>query len=160
MTLQVKDWQLGRRRGNVRQQLLFTLPAIGGQLEARSSLEEAVQACRRRGGSPNKIWVASPFFDADNDASRVTASLCKLMARGGHRELTFCVPAIRGDNTNTLPQLCAPIALLKIPPAYQSNVLIEMLPECDRDKNRRPWHAKMLAFIKKNYFALMIGYAG
>lgn len=157
VALQVKDWQPSRKRGTVRQRLLFTLPSIGEDRAARSSLEEAVQVCHRRGGSPNKIWVASPFFDADDDASRVTASLCKSMARGERRELTFCVPAIRDDDTDATPRLGAPKALLHTPLAYHGKVFVEMLPELDGDKNRRPWHAKMLAFLADDYFALMIG---
>ena len=30
--------------------------------------------------------VASPFFDVNDDSGRVTAALCKSMARGGTRE--------------------------------------------------------------------------
>jgi hypothetical protein len=67
----------------IRRHLVFTLPVVGEANPARSSLDDAIQECRRRGGSPNQAWVASPFFDADDGTSRATASLCKLMARGG-----------------------------------------------------------------------------
>lgn len=154
---QVRGWKQTRRGGAIRQQLVFTLPAVGAGRAARSSLEDAVGACRRRGGSPNEAWVASPFFDAENDTSRVTASLCKLMARGGRRELCFCVPAIRDDDAATEPRLAAPKALVLTPPNYQGSSTVEMLPELDGDKNRRPWHAKMLALHADQYSALMIG---
>jgi hypothetical protein len=152
---QVRRWK-PIRRGAIRQKLVCTIPSGGAGRTARSSLEEAVQACRGRGGSPNKAWVASPFFDAGDETSGVTAALCKLMARGGRRELRFCVPAIR-DDTASVPRLAAPKALVLTPPAYQATVSVEILPELDGDKNRRPWHAKMLALLAKEYSALMIG---
>ena len=34
---------------------------------------------------------------------------------------------------------------------------VEMLPDFDADKNRRPWHAKMLGLTADRYSALMIG---
>lgn len=151
---QVRGWESARRGGTIRQQLVFTLPSFGEQ-QARSSLDEAVQACRSRGGSPIKAWIASPFFDTDDETSRVTAALCKLMARGVRRELCFCVPSIKHDDA--VPRLAAPKALLLTPPAYQGSVTVEMLPELDEDKNRRPWHAKMLAFLTHEYSGLMIG---
>jgi len=153
----VDGWKQSRRRGKVRQQLVFTLPAFGGSHTSSSSLEEAIHACRRRGGSPNEVWVASPFFDADGDTSRVTVALCKLMARGIRREICFCVPAIRDDAGADVLRLAAPRALLQTPAAYNGAVTIEMLPELDKDKNRRPWHAKMLAIRAGQYSALMIG---
>lgn len=153
----VRGWKPSRRRETIRQQLVFTLPPVGAGGVARSSLEEAVQACRKRGGSPDQSWIASPFFDMDEDTSRVTASLCKLMARGGRRDLYFCVPAIRDDEART-PRLAAPKSLLLTPPTYQGNVSVEILPDLDDDKNRRPWHAKMLALIAQDqYSALMVG---
>ena len=117
---------------------------------ARSSLQDAVQACRGRGASPHEVWVASPFFDADDETSRVTAAICKLMARGRQRKLCFSVPAIRDENAAAVPRLAAPRALVLTPPVYNGNVTVEMLPELDRDKNRRPWHAKMLALLQTN----------
>ena len=154
---QVEGWKPSRRATTVRQHLVFTLPAAGTGSPAQSSLEDAVRECRRRGASPNETWVASPFFDADDDTSRVAASLCKLMARGGQRTICFCVPATRDDGVATVPRLAAPIALLHTPPAYQGTVTVEILPELDGDKNRRPWHAKMLALFAVPYSALMVG---
>jgi hypothetical protein len=87
----------------------------------------------------------------------VTASLCKLMARGGQRELCFCVPAIPDDQANSVPRLAAPKALAQTARTYKGAVTIEALPALDGDKNRRPWHAKMLALIADRYTALMIG---
>jgi len=152
----VRDWQQIRRGSTVRQQLVFTLPAVGADHAARSSLEEAVEACRRRGGSPLKARVASPFFDKDDDARRVTAALCKLMARGVRRELAFCVPA-KKDNANEVLRLAAPKAVMLTPPRYEGSVTAEMLPEQDGDGNRRSWHAKMMALRAGQYSALMIG---
>jgi hypothetical protein len=153
---QVRGWKPIRRGAAVRQQLVFTLPSVGGQAP-QSSLEEAIQACRGRGGSPHEAWIASPFFDSDDETSRVTAAMCKLMARGTQRDLCFCVPAIRDKNATTVPRLAAPKALLLTPPGYQGIVTVEMLPELDTDKNRRPWHAKLLALLSDEYSALMIG---
>jgi hypothetical protein len=153
---QVRGWKSNRRSGSVRQRLVFTLPATAGGQDETSSLEDAVEACRGRGGSPNEAWVASPFFDADDDKSRVTASLCKLMARGGQRELCFCVPGIHEDAA-IVRRLAAPKALLLTPPDYQGSVTVEVLPTVDGDKNPRPWHAKMLALLGEQYSVLMIG---
>lgn len=156
---QVRGWQPARRGKAVRQQLVFTLPATGTNQAPRRGMEEAVEACRRRGGSPTEAWVASPFFDSDDAAGRVTASLCKLMARGGRRILGFCVPTIRDDQTAAMPRLAAPKTLLTAPENYAGEVVIETLPERDEDKNHRPWHAKMLALYAEKYAALMIGSA-
>ena len=153
---QVVGWKKPQRRGTIRQQLVFTLPAGSGR-DARSSLEQAVRICRTRGGSPHEAWIASPFFNADSETDRVTASLCKLMARGQQRHLCFCVPAIRDDSSTTVPRLAAPKSLLRTPATYHGTVTVEMLPELDEDKNRRPWHAKMLALFADRYSALMIG---
>lgn len=151
----MREWKPIRRGKTIRQQLVCTLPGVGEQ-PARSGLDEAIQACRNRGGSPVESWIASPFFDADDETSRVTAALCKLMARGVERKLCLCVPAIRDDKA-TVPRLAAPKALMLTPRAYQGSVTVEMLPELDEDKNRRPWHAKMLALDAPGYSALMIG---
>jgi hypothetical protein len=153
---QVQRWKPIHRGGTVRQQLVFTIPRTGVDHPERSSLEEAIQACRRRGGAPAKAWIASPFFDAEAEASRVTASLCKHMARDGRRDLRFCVPAIEDDGFN-VPRLAAPKALFKTPPRYQGTVAVDLLPTMDGDKNRRPWHAKMLALVSDSYSALMNG---
>jgi hypothetical protein len=153
---QVQGWKQVRRGDTIRQQLVFTLPRIGDDHPARSSLNEAIHACRGRGGSANKAWIASPFFDTDEETNRVAASLCKLMARGGRREIRFCVPAIKDDESAVL-RLAAPKALLLTPPRYQGSVTVDILPEIDRDKNRRIWHAKMLSLISDSYSSLMIG---
>lgn len=154
---QVQRWKPNRRGPTTRRQLAVTLPSTAPDQAARSSLDDAIGVCRRRGGSPTKAWIASPFFDADDAATRVTTALCKLMARGGRRSLWFCVPAIRDDQQSIVPRLAAPIALMRTPPAYQGTVTVEILPELDSDKNRRPWHAKMLALQADRYSALMIG---
>lgn len=151
-----QEWKQNVRRGPVRQQLVFTLPAAAESESARSSLEEVVGACRRRGGSPFDAWIASPFFDDDHPSSRVTVALCKLMARGRERRILFCVPAM-GDNSGAVPRLGAPKVLLETCRGYRGDVKVKMLPEFDTDKNRRPWHAKLLALRADEYSALMIG---
>lgn len=151
-----RDWKTIRRGGAMRQQLVFTLPPVGKN-SSRSSLELAVQSCRGRGGSPHEAWAASPFFDGDDGASRVTATLCKMMARGTTRSLTFCVPAVGTVSDAAVPRLAAPKSLLSTPLSYQGNVRICTLPESDGDKNRRPWHAKMLLLRAEQYSAMMIG---
>ncbi len=152
---QVKNWELTRRRGSIRQKLVCTLPAAGSK-QARSSIEEAVWACRGRGESPSRAQVASPFFDFEDESSRVTASLCKFMARGRERELRFCVPAIHDRDSKT-PRLAAPKSLLLTPKSYNGSAEFMMLPQIDGDKNLRPWHAKMLALKSDTYSALMVG---
>ena len=125
----VRGWKPTRRRQAIRQQLVFTLPAVGPAQSARSSLEETIQACRGRGASPSNAWIASPFFDVYDESSRVTAALCKSMARGTRRTLSFCVPAIRDGEPAAVPRLAAPKALLVTPLTYQGYVRVEMLPE-------------------------------
>ncbi len=154
---QVAEWRDSRKQVSVRQKLVFTLPSSDENVAARSSLEVAVQLCRKRGGSPSQALIASPFFDTHDDAGRVAVSLCKLMARGQTRKLSFCVPVIRDEDTSALPRIAAPKSLIIIPRNYQTNVIIKMLPDLDSDKNRRPWHAKMIALISDSYSALMVG---
>jgi hypothetical protein len=49
-------------------------------------------------------------------------------------------------------------SLWQVPQSYQGEVTIEILPEQDTDKNRRPWHAKMVALLLSDtYSALMTG---
>lgn len=100
-------------------------------------------------------WVASPFFDKDQENSRVTAALCKLMERGGVQEICFCVPAIRDYQEDRVPCLAAPKALVQTLPDPEV-AIVEMLP-AHEDQNPRPWHAKMLALQKNQYSALMVG---
>lgn len=153
---QVNGWMPSLRRRKIRLQLAATLPALASGQAARSSLDEAVDACRRRGGSPHESWVASPFFDADGVAKEVTGSLCKLMARGEERKVRFCVP-MRRNESSPRPRLAAPIELLHTPKRYNTKVVIKTLPEGDADKNSRPWHAKMLTLMTDAYSVLMIG---
>jgi hypothetical protein len=153
----VEGWKKKGRGERIRQHLVFTLPAVQDGDSARSSLDSAVQECRRRGGSPNEAWIASPFFDSDEPTSRVASSLCKLMARGGSRRVCLSVPAVSDAESAAILRLAAPVALLRTPPLYQASVSIKMLPEADTDRNHRPWHAKMIALIAEQYSALMIG---
>jgi hypothetical protein len=80
-----------------------------------------------------------------------------MMARGTTRSLTFCVPAVQAENDAAVPRLAAPKSLLSTPLSYQGSVRIGTLPESDGDKNRRPWHAKMLLLRADQYSAMMIG---
>ncbi len=154
---QARNWQPTRRGRTTQQHLAITIPEIDSNHPSQSCLDEAVEYCRSRGGSPTEVMIASPFFDANDESGRVTASLCKLMARGSQRDLCFCVPEIRSDDDSALARLAAPKTLIEIPPAYQGNVIIKILPDVDKDKNRRPWHAKMLALRSEKFSALMIG---
>ena len=154
---QTEAWRRPRRRKVIRRQLACTLPIIESGTDARSSLAEAAAICRQRGGSPHEAWVASPFFDVDDDSGRVAAALCKSMARGRTREIRFCVPASRDDGETAVPRLAAPKAISTTPLQYRGHVTVATLPEVDGDKNARRWHAKMLAFRGDSYTALMIG---
>lgn len=152
----VSPWRVQRPRRAIRQQLVCTLPASPSP-SPRSALQETIQACRGRGGSPYSIRLASPFFDVNDESSAVTTTLCKFMARGRRRTVSFCVPAVREKEQSVTPRLAAPKSLLIVPGSYQTAVTIEMLPEGDSSNNRRPWHAKMMALQADEYAALLIG---
>lgn len=149
-------WKPPGRSRRVRQQLVATLPARG-DAPARSALNEAIGAFYRRGRTPNKVWIASPFFDIDEKHSRVLGALFRVMARGIGRELRLCVPAVPTDEPVATPRLAAPKALWRTGIGHKAAVTVEVLPDTDSDKNRRPWHAKMLAFQSPRYSGLMIG---
>ena len=154
------EWRRPERRGRARRQLVFTLPPPPGSLAAEgglSSLDQAVAVCRKRGGAPAEAWVASPFFDQEPDDSRVTAALCRRLARGKTRVVAFCVPAVRDGSPDAVPRLMAPSSLVRTAEKYEARVIVEMLPPEDDDRNPRPWHAKMLALRSEAYSALMIG---
>jgi hypothetical protein len=151
-----RHWTPNRRRQSVRQNLVFTMPAQVAQVPARSSLDEAVKNCRARGGSPREVRIASPFFDGDTESSQTAASLCKLMARAGRRDVYLCVPALR-DEASKEWRIAAPKMLLTTPQRYNAKMYVEALPDEDPDKNLRPWHAKMIAFNAEEYSALMVG---
>jgi len=102
------------------------------------------------------VLIASPFFDGESETSQVAASLCKLMARKGRRDICLCVPAIRDEGSKAW-RIAAPKSLLTTPRRYNAAMYVEALPEQDTDKNLRPWHAKMMAFRAEQYSALMIG---
>ena len=154
---QADAWERPRRKAVVRRQFACTLPAVRSGRGPRSSLDEAVAVCRRRGRSPHEAWVASPFFDVDHDSGRVAAVLCKSMARGRVREICFCVPATHDDGEIAVPRLAAPKAITSTPLKYGGHVTVAVLPDFDGDKNRRLWHAKLLALRGDNYTTLMIG---
>lgn len=162
----VDTWQPAKRVKGQRQQLVFTLPgregnpATGGPAFPRSSsLEVALSNCSSRGGAPNKIWIASPFFDTDAENDATTESLCKSMARGMPRTVRFGVTSI-GEINHTALRLAAPPSLQKTAEKYGADVVVDVLPHEDDDGNLRPWHAKMVAMLRetgKPYTALMVG---
>ena len=154
---QADAWRRPRRKTAVRQQLACTLPAVPSGRGPRSSLHEVVTVCRSHGKSPHEAWVASPFFDVDDDSGRVAAALCKSMARGRTRKVRFCVPASRDEGKIGVPRLSAPRAIRTTPLQYRGHVSVAALPDFDGDKNRRLWHAKMLALRGDGYTALLIG---
>ncbi len=159
----VSTWRTARKTRGSWQHLAFTLPsrsddpAAGGPgFDAQSSLSDAIYRCRQRGGSPTSAWIASPFFDENAEWNGATQELCKAMARGITRRLTFCVPS-DGPPEPGAWRLAAPRSLMTTPSSYSGEADFEVLPQSDADKNRRPWHAKMLALRSDAYTALMAG---
>jgi hypothetical protein len=153
---QAAKWRASGR-SVVRHRLACTLPGVKAGNEARSALSEAIQVCRGRGGSPTQASIASPFFDADDESAKVVAELCKMMARGATRTVSFSVPCVRQDEAPDRPRLAAPRALMTVPPKYGAQAVIKLLPEKDADNNGRPWHAKMLALSNHAYSSVMTG---
>ena len=154
---QAETWARPRGKGRVRQQFACTLPAVPLGQGERSSLEEAIAACRRRGGSPDEAWIASPFFDVDDDSGLVAVALCRLMAKSRDRVVCFCVPAVSDHVEIAVPRLAAPKAMASAPLKYGGSVTVEILSDFDEEGNRRPWHAKMLALLGSKYTALLVG---
>lgn len=160
---QVGRWNRRRQPKELRQHFVCTLSRCevnaatdGPGFEAVGSLDEAITLCRARGGSPAEARIASPFFDEDADTDAATTKLCKSMARGTTRRLTFCVPS-SGEPDDDAPRLAAPASLLRTPGQYSAAVDFEILPHLDDDNNSRSWHAKMLALLSSRYSALMVG---
>jgi hypothetical protein len=162
----VSKWTPVKTAKGQRQHLAFTLPgrtdnpATGGPgFDASSSLNDAVRLSMNRGGAPDEVWIASPFFDIDDKKDAVTEALCKSMARGVTRRLSFCVPSIGEVNQDAL-RLAAPASLLRTAEQHSDVTNFELLPTHDADNNLRPWHAKMLGLLRstgKGYTGLMIG---
>jgi hypothetical protein len=151
-----QGWTQTRRGDGIRRRLACTLPGKDGSL-SRSTLEELIGICRTRGTSPHQVRIASPFYDMNGETDFATKELCKKMASGRSRHVTFAIPTDRGQfKPGDVPRLCAPAALLKTARNYVDQVDVEILPTAE-DKNFRPWHAKMMALTNDSYFALMIG---
>ncbi|MGE0466424.1 MAG: phospholipase D-like domain-containing protein [Steroidobacteraceae bacterium] len=153
----IQAWRPAARSDRRRQQLICTLPGRRGGQGARGALEEAISACRARKESPHTVWVASPFFDVDAKDNRAVAALCKSMGRGVKRDLRICVPQLRDQEAGSRPRLLAPRSLWTTPQSYRAETSVEALPDMDEDKNRRPWHAKLMLLGADVYTALMIG---
>ena len=151
-----RRWEPASSRESTRQHLVCSLSSRTGRGVSRSSLDEAVARCRSRGGSPGEAWIASPFFDEDADAAKAMASLVKSMARGGRRKLRLCVPGQRDEGSKAW-RLLAPKSLLESARQHEAVLSVETLPELDDDKNRRVWHAKLMAFQGDAYTAMMVG---
>ena len=160
-------WTPGNPRKNrFKPFLIFNLPEpekasenTTAALNGGRALDGCQDVCIRFGGAPSSVKVASPFFnqyEKNKIPDEVTAQLCKRMARGVRRTLTFCVPELNPDETAT-PRLAAPQALKDTALRYVQRLFIETLPHTDPDKNFRPWHAKMLWMENARYVALMIG---
>lgn len=154
---QITGWTTRRRKSQLHRSIAFSLPRGKEGQQQRSALDEALQACSRRGGSPTRIRIASPFFDMQDESGKLVAHLCKRMAKGDGRELSFSVPAYRDGTVASKPRIAAPKAIWQIPPKYNTRVSIDLLPVLDADKNPRQWHAKMIAFSADHYYALMVG---
>lgn len=151
----ISPWIPAKRSGVVGRHFICTLPSNGSMQTGSSSLESVIHRCRQKGPSPHTARIASPFFDLDDKTNRATSALCKLMSRDWTRELCLCLPGASGK-TSGFARLAAPKSLLTTP-SSDSIVKVMMLPGLDADKNRRPWHAKMIALSAEQYSALVIG---
>jgi len=157
VTKQSRRWSRVGQRAAVRQLLVCTAPAAGPRSAERSSLEEAISACRGRGASPKEAWIASPFFDDDQGTDEVASALCKALARGERRRIWLCVPAQQEDGGGRRWRIAAPKTLLTTAQRYGAEPYVEVLPSHDADKNARIWHAKILALRSRECSALMTG---
>ena len=163
---QVSSWKPTKKIKGYHQHLVFTLPsrdvnpATGGKgFDRKSSLSDAIKYCSRRGGAPDKVWIASPFFDVENNKDATTSALCKSMARNVRRKLRFCIPEIGNDEQNTI-RLAAPASLLKTSLNCSAVTRFSVLPNKDTEGNIRPWHAKIMGLFKNagnGYTGLMVG---
>ncbi len=87
-----ESWASRKPKSALRQYLVFNRPALdrnpatGGAGPTRAeTLGETIATCRRSGGSPASVWVASPFFDPAGSGDLrddVTAELCKSDGEG------------------------------------------------------------------------------
>lgn len=153
----VGGWTGDRRGGDVRQRLVFTVPARPGQAP-RSSFDETLDECRKRGGSPFELWVASPFYDSDKTAASTMATVAKSLSRQRARRIDLGIPALR-DKDVQHARLLAPKTLFDTASRYVDTLNVEMLPVKDGDGNVRPWHAKLLLLRGEGYVGLLTGSA-
>ena len=123
----------------VRQFFVSTFPESSDLEPASSSLDQAIDHCRKRGNSPHIIWIASPFYDDHFDT---VSSICRSMARGSDRSLVFCVPCSHDDEAD-MALINAPKLLADTPrntrhPTDRLKVLSklhEKIEELDRSLN-------------------------
>ena len=157
---------INARKNLFKTSLIFTLPKpLSDQIEqyqtlnGAGALNDCINSCMKSGGAPTSIKVVSPFFNLNSQNDKrdeVTAQLCKRMARGTSRTLTFCLPTLSSNDSGAI-RLAAPKSLFYTAKRRVDTVKIEMLPQTDPDKNIRPWHAKMLWLESNQYTALMMG---
>ena len=122
-----RRWTRLRKPRAFSQVLVFTLPGddnpvTGGPgFTSRSSLNEAIAHCSTAWRFAQRgMWIASPFYDFDNDSDAATSALCKAMARGTTRDLSFCVPVL-GDPQEKPIRLAAPGSLRTTPSNYSGS---------------------------------------
>lgn len=162
----IGTWQRSKQRKGQRQHLVFSLPSKnrtpitgGNSFKRQSTLDTTLDRCSRRGGAPEEVWIASPFYDEDHSLDAATQSLCKSMARGSERKVCFTVPCKGEDDENRM-LFAAPESLFRTARHYNTAPTVATLPEIDEDENVRPWHAKMLRLLrrgKNGYTALLVG---
>ena len=79
-----------------------------------------------------KYGLRPPFYDNNEDThSRVTAAVCKSMARGGKRDMFFSVPGEEGGSCQDATRIFAPKALYLTPSTYGASTTVELLPKSD-----------------------------
>lgn len=150
---QIAEWPSSARGGATKQVLACSLPATNKQ-DARGALDEALKYSRAAGGAPSQVWIASPFFDPNEDTNRAVATLCKRLA--APRQVHLFAPGAKLAGSATF-RMDAPRSLLSTASRYSTEMQVSVLPKVDSDKNVRPWHAKLMAFHGDGYVAIMIG---
>lgn len=141
------------------QQLTFTLPgrSVGPPI---STLKSTLASCTKFGGQPDRVDVASPFFDEHKPGKPDAAAgaMCQAF-EAGTGSVRFCVPS-KGGIEGGVVRLLAPESLVETAEQYDIQAQVAVLPVTDEDRNARVWHAKMMAFDRAGqdgYCGLLIG---